>query len=160
MRMSLWVAAASSFKGSHHLSTNLIRNDHQPCHKYVTQLSFHYKGFNLWYDWEGNQMQKWLPAQWYHSDTKPVTFDSANRHSWSKSKIALPVKHFLSDLRQDQLSIQTSCSDEQERTIQDSKGLALTHPFACAHLAVSMAAWLPLEGRQRVQQEDLVPHFL
>ena len=33
------------------------------------------------------------------------------------------------------------------------------HPFACAHLAVSIAASLPFEGRQRVQQDTLDPHF-
>jgi len=38
--------------------------------------------------------------------------------------------------------------------------LALSQLLAWAHLATSMAAWLPLLGRQTAQQEALVPHFL
>ena len=33
------------------------------------------------------------------------------------------------------------------------------HPLACAHLATSIAGWLPLLGRHNAQQEALVPHF-
>jgi hypothetical protein len=39
------------------------------------------------------------------------------------------------------------------------EGTEPTHPLALAHLAVSIAAWLPFPGRQKVQQEDLLPHF-
>ena len=34
------------------------------------------------------------------------------------------------------------------------------HPLAAAHLAVSIAAWLPFPGRQKVQHDCLDPHFL
>jgi len=37
---------------------------------------------------------------------------------------------------------------------------ALSQLLAWAHLATSMAAWLPLLGRQTAQHEALVPHFL
>ena len=37
--------------------------------------------------------------------------------------------------------------------------IALSHPLAWAHLATSIADWLPLLGRHSVQQEALVPHF-
>jgi hypothetical protein len=37
--------------------------------------------------------------------------------------------------------------------------LACRQLFFWAHLATSMAAWLPFDGKQNSQQVSLVPHF-
>ena len=81
----------------------------------------------------------------------------------------LVVLHFLSHssstfkhLR----SLRHSSSTSSQYFIMQSWGssnftisTALSHPLAWAHLATSIADWLPLLGRHKVQQEALVPHF-
>jgi len=97
----------------------------------------------------------WLPFLARQVDQQALLF----WHSFEQS--AKAGKHFPSFSQA--LSWSGQCSAMHSWGVRRAKELISgTYPrqlFFWAHLATSMAAWLPFDGRQRVQQDTLVPHF-
>ena len=110
----------------------------------------------------------WLPLLGRHSVQQealvPHFFwqsSRAERHLGSFWQVAHWVGHFYSMHFWGSSKV-ANCWVEADDESTSSKFIisaALSHPLAWAHLATSIADWLPLLGRHSVQQEALVPHF-
>jgi len=102
-----------------------------------------------------DQRQKCSPAHWYQEASFTDFFDSACRHSKSYSNLLLWAH--LWRFKEHSLSYKHPEISE----MQETKGFCgvFKQSFFWAHLATSIAAWLPFVGRHKLQHEDEVPHF-
>lgn len=95
-----------------------------------------------------------LPRLEMHVVQQAVLLRHSLSHCWRAIKQFLSFWQFCTWVEQ--------CCWMHYWGVARAKAVEMTAPkqwFLSAHLAVSIAAWLPFPGRQNVQQLLLVPHF-
>ena len=110
-----------------------------------------------------DQIHLLSPAQLKNVLSFSLNSDLMTRHSKEKSQTLAGFLQVLNSDRQVSSRRHSENADEHCLDMHCSNGCAakgvVRQLFFWAHLATSMAAWLPLLGRQNSQQDGLVPHF-